>query len=217
MEPGRAVERDPDRTLPHLVVSNIAPAVVGGRYAVKRQVGDGLRVGADIFTDGHDLLAARVLYLTPGERRPSSVPMAYSFDDDRWYATLTLDRVGEWRFWVEGWIDRFATWRSELEKKVGAGQDVASELLEGADQVREAEPHARGEDHHRLAEFASLLADTNAERGARVGAALAPELQALMAAYGQPHGVTRSDRDYRVRADRREAGFAAWYEFFPRS
>ena len=54
MEPGRAVEPDPDRTLAHLVVSNVAPAVEDGRYAVKRLVGDGLRIGADIFTDGHD-------------------------------------------------------------------------------------------------------------------------------------------------------------------
>ena len=38
-----------------------------------------------------------------------------------------------------------------------------------------------------------------------------------MATYGQPYGLTRSEREYRVRADRREAGFAAWYEFFPRS
>jgi starch synthase (maltosyl-transferring) len=217
MEPGRAVERDPDRTLPHLVVSGISPSVAGGRYAVKRLVGDGLRIGADIFTDGHDVLAARVLYLTPGERRPASVPMAYSYDDDRWDATLTLDRVGEWRFLVEGWIDRFATWRGELEKKVAAGHDVGSELLEGADQVREAEPHARGDDHDRLAHFATLLGNAGADRGARIGAALSPELQALMVAHAQPYGVTRSDREYRVRADRREAGFAAWYEFFPRS
>jgi starch synthase (maltosyl-transferring) len=217
MEPGRAVERDPDRTLPHLVVRGIAPAVQGGRHAVKRLVGDQLRVGADIFTDGHDVLAARVLYRTPGERRPVSLPMSYSFEDDRWYATLSLDRVGEWRFAVEGWIDRFATWRSELEKKVEAGQDVASELLEGADQVRDAEPHARGGDHGRLAHFAALLGDPAADRDARVTAGLSPELQGLMESYGQPYGLTRADGEYRVRVDRREAGFAAWYELFPRS
>ena len=79
MEPGRAVERDPDRTLRHLVVGDIAPAVEDGRYAVKRLVGDGLRIGADIFTDGHDVLACRVLYLAPGERRMLSLPMTYSF------------------------------------------------------------------------------------------------------------------------------------------
>jgi starch synthase (maltosyl-transferring) len=217
MEPGRAVERDPDRAPPHLVVGAIAPAVADGRYAVKRLVGDGLRIGADIFTDGHDILAAHVLYLAPGERRLSSAAMTYSFEDDRWYATLPLDRVGEWRFVVEGWVDRFATWRSELEKKVGAGQAVASELLEGADQVREAEPHARGDDHGRLAAYAATLGDPAADHGARVSAALSDELLGLMTAYGRPYGLTRSDREYRVRADRREAGFAAWYEFFPRS
>ena len=132
MEPGRAVERGPDRTLAHLVVTDIAPAVQGGRYAVKRLVGDQLRIGADIFTDGHDVLAARALYRAPGDRHPASAPMTYSFEDDRWYADLPLDRVGEWWFTVEGWVDRFGTWRSELEKKVEAGQDVASELLEGA-------------------------------------------------------------------------------------
>ena len=218
MERHRAVERDPDRTLPHLVVSGIAPAVREGRYAVKRLVGDQLRIGADIFTDGHDTLAARALvHGRPASGGRTPVPMTYSFEDDRWYATCPLDRVGEWRFTVEGWVDRFATWRGELEKKADAGHDVASELLEGAEQVREAEPHARGADHGRLAHYAALLADASADRAARVAAGLSPELQALMAAHGQPYGLTRADGEFPVRADRREAGFAAWYEFFPRS
>ena len=217
MERHRAVERDPDRTLPHLVVSGIAPAVREGRYAVKRLVGDQLRIGADIFTDGHDTLAARALVRAPGERRSHAVPMTYSFEDDRWYATVPLDRVGEWQFTVEGWVDRFATWRGELEKKSDAGHDVTSELLEGSEQVREAEPHARGADHGRLAHFAAALADASAAQEGRVVAGLSPELQALMAAHGQPYGLTRADGEFPVRADRREAGFAAWYEFFPRS
>ena len=217
MDPKRAVEHDPDRTVPHLVVRGVSPAVDGGRYAVKRLVGDELRIGADIFTDGHDVLAARAIYHAPGERRPGSVPLTYSFEDDRWYGALRLDRAGEWRFTVEGWVDRFATWRGELEKKVGAGLDVGSELLEGADQVREAEPHARGGDHGRLAHYATVLGDAAADRAARVSAGLSDELSGLMAAYGQPYGLTPAGREYRVRADRREAGFAAWYEFFPRS
>ena len=217
MDPKRAVEHDPDRTVPHLVVRGVSPAVDGGRYAVKRLVGDELRIGADIFTDGHDVLAARAIYHAPGERRPASLPLTYSFEDDRWYGTLRLDRAGEWRFTVEGWVDRFATWRSELEKKVGAGLDVGSELLEGADQVREAEPHARGDDHGRLAHYATILGDAAADRAARVSAALSDELAGLMAAHGQPYGLTPARREYRLRADRREAGFAAWYEFFPRS
>jgi len=217
MDSRRAAERAPDAAPPHLVVTGITPAVDAGRYAVKRLVGDELRVGADVFKDGHDVLGARILFWPPGERRPAAAPLEYVFDDDRWYGAIRLDRIGEWRFTVEGWTDRFATWRGELEKKVGAGQEVGSELIEGAELVREAEPHARGEDHGRLVELATRLADTAADWHSRVAAALSPELQALMAAYAPLEGLTRAETEYRVRADRREAGFAAWYEFFPRS
>ena len=42
------------------------------------------------------------------------------------------------------WVDRFASWLTELGKKAEAGQDVASELLEGAELVREAAGRAVG-------------------------------------------------------------------------
>jgi starch synthase (maltosyl-transferring) len=217
MDSRRVAERVPDADPPTLVVRGVAPAVDAGRYAVKRLVGDELRVGADIFKDGHETLAARVLVWPPGDRRPSSVSLEYVFDDDRWYATVPLDRPGEWRFTVEGWIDRFASWRAELEKKVAAGQDVGSELIEGAELVHAAEPHARGADHARLLEYAAVLGDAKADPTARVGAALSPDLLALMTLYAPPEGLTRAQGDFRVRTDRRAAGVAAWYEFFPRS
>ena len=217
MDSRRVAEPAPDAVPPHLVIGGITPAVDGGRYAVKRLVGEELRVGADLFKDGQDVLGARVLFWPPDERRPSAVPLDYVFDDDRWYGAISLDRIGEWRFTVEGWTDRFATWRGELEKKVAAGQDVGSELMEGAELVREAEPHARGDDHGRLVDLATLLGDPVTDRHSRIAAALSAELQGLMAAYAPPEGLTRAETEYRVRVDRREAGFAAWYEFFPRS
>ena len=217
MDVRRVAERAPDEAPSHLVVRDVTPAVDAGRYAVKRLVGDELRVGADIFKDGHDVLAARVLAWPPGERRPTTVPLTYLFDDDRWYGSLSLDRVGEWRLTVEGWTDRFATWRDELEKKVAAGQDVSSELIEGAELVRAAEPRARGAEHGRLLESAARLADRAADQATRVAAALSPDLLGLMRDYAPLEGLTRADGELRVRADRREAGVAAWYELFPRS
>ena len=83
MDARRAAERVPDAAPPSLVVRHLTPAVEGGRYAVKRLLGDELRVGADLFKDGHDTLAARALVWPPGERRPSAVSLAYVFDDDR--------------------------------------------------------------------------------------------------------------------------------------
>ena len=217
MERRRALARDFDRSLPHLVITEIAPVLDGGRYAVKRQINDELRIGADIFKDGHEVLAAHARIRAPGESRVQSVRLTYSFEEDRWHGSIRLDRTGEWWFALEAWVDRFATWRGELEKKVAAGLDVGSELLEGAELVREAEPHARGDDHGRLAAFAASLGDPTADRATRVSAALSPELQVLMAAYGQPEGLTQGDREFPVRADPPDAAFAAWYEFFPRS
>jgi starch synthase (maltosyl-transferring) len=217
MERRRALAREFDRSLPHLVITGITPVLDGGRYPVKRVVHEELGVEADIFKDGQDILAARVGVRAPGEPHGQSVPMRYSFERDRWGASVLLDRTGEWWFALEAWVDRFATWRGELEKKVGAGLDVGSELLEGAELVRQAEPHARGEDHGRLAGFAAILGDPAGHRSARVAGALSTELQALMAAYGLPEGLTQGEREYAVRVDPPDAAFAAWYEFFPRS
>ncbi len=44
-----------------IVIERIAPELDGGRYAVKRVVGDQLLVTADIFAEGHDLLDAALL------------------------------------------------------------------------------------------------------------------------------------------------------------
>ena len=132
MERRRALARDFDRSLPHLVITEITPVLDGGRYAVKRQVNDELRIGADIFKDGHEVLAAHARIRAPGETRVQSVPLTYSFEEDRWHGSIRLDRAGEWWFALEAWVDRFATWRGELETKVAAGLDVGCELLEGA-------------------------------------------------------------------------------------
>ncbi len=217
MERRRALARDLERSPPHIVITGITPALDGGRYAVKRVVDDELAIEADIFKDGHDVLTARVCFRAPGEQRVQSAPMRYVFEQDRWHAAIRLDRVGEWWFTVEAWVDRFATWRGELEKKVEAGLEVGAELLEGAELVREAEPHARGDDHGRLAGFAATLGDPAAGPASRVAAALSPDLQTLMAAYAPPEGLTHSEAEYPVRTDPADAAFAAWYEFFPRS
>ena len=216
MESIRAYSRSADAPA-HLVIADIGPAIDEGRFAVKRLVDEVLRVGADIFKDGHDLLAGRALVYGPGDRRWQPVPLVYSYDDDRWYGDIPLDRVGNWRFTVEAWVDVFGTWREALEKKVAAGQDVGSELIEGAEIVREAERHARGEDHGRLNSFAELLANERGDRRERVEAALSHDLENLMRAHPVQVGTTRAGGEYPVRVDTRAAGFAAWYEMFPRS
>lgn len=199
-----------------IIVEAVSPALDDGRFAVKRVVGDTLEVGADVFKDGHDRLAAQVRYCGPdGVWR--TAPLRYDYDADRWLGHFPLDRVGDWRFTVEAWTDRFVTWRTELDKKFGAGQDVRSELLEGAALADLAAAAAPAPSKSALKRLARELRDEARGPAERVEIAMAAELRALMAAHLPAHDRTVYDRVLPVRVDRVRARFGSWYEFFPRS
>lgn len=205
------------RTPPTLVIENVSPQIAGGRYPVKRVVGEVCDVGADIFKDGHDLISARILVRGPLSRVWRFFPMTYDYDSDRWFGSFPLERVGRWTFTVEAWPDVFATWRHELEKKMEVGLDVSSELLEGAAIVREGARRAAGITKAKLLAAAESLEDEGLEMAERVRLALDPELRDIMKLHFNPARITRHDRTLRVVVDRELARFGAWYEFFPRS
>ncbi|HEV8603556.1 MAG TPA: alpha-1,4-glucan--maltose-1-phosphate maltosyltransferase [Gaiellaceae bacterium] len=118
---------------PHRIqIQRVAPQVDGGSHAVKSTVGDPLEVSADVFRDGHELLGAAVRYRPAGERQWRETLMREE-GNDRWTATFVPDRCGAWEFAVEAWVDRFASFRDELQRKFEAGQnDLSGELSEGA-------------------------------------------------------------------------------------
>ncbi len=201
-----------------MIIEAVTPELDAGRYAVKRVVGDELEVGAAIFKDGHDLLAARVRYRGPGDSDWRTLRMHYDNDSDRWTAHFPLESVGTYTFTVEAWTDSFATWRSELEKKWNAGQDIGSELLEGAQLLeRTAAQALHPRAQKQLERLAGLLRDTDFEAYTRVRVGVAPELLAVMEAHFVPADLTVFERELSVHVDRERARFAAWYEFFPRS
>jgi len=71
------------RTLRRVVIEGVEPEVDGGRFAIKRTVGDEVGVRADIYADGHDSLAARLLWRREEERDWNEVPMRLD-TNDRW-------------------------------------------------------------------------------------------------------------------------------------
>src|SRR5690606_17468124 len=109
---------------------NVHPEIDDGRYPVKREVGDFLEVTADIFKEGHDILAAVLKYREKGTAQWSEVPMIL-LDNDRWRGSVPLEKNTRYYYTIEAWLDRFETWRHGLEKKLDAGQDVEVELIEG--------------------------------------------------------------------------------------
>ncbi len=201
-----------------LVIECVTPELDAGRYPVKRIVGDLCEISADIYKDGHELLAGHVRYRVPNDNGWRFTALTYVVDDDRWYATLPLDRIGRWEFTVEAWTDLFGSWRSDLGKKVAAQQAIGSELLEGAALIRDAARRSKfGEGRTSLEGRATMLEDAAVDETVRAQSALAPELLDLMEAHFVPRDLASYGRILSITVDRECAGFAAWYEMFPRS
>ena len=210
------------------VVESVTPEIDAGRFPAKRTVGESVRVEADVFADGHDHVAADLLYrfaglasdAVAGAQAPGEwkrLPMT-ALGNDRWAAAFTVDELGFYEFTVEGWVDRFATYRDGLSKKFGAGQDVTTELTEIAQFL---ERHAQAEEVRAFAARISPHSSSgaaDADPGARVATALDNGLlTAARADAGLRHAVVRYERTLRVMVERERARFGAWYEMFPRS
>ena len=193
-----------------VVIEAVTPQIDGGEFPAKRVVGEDVVVEADVFCDGHDLLETVVRFRRAEERAWSEAPMEF-VENDRWRGSFTVGEVGAYRFTVRGWVDEFATWRRDLEKKMGAGQDVAIALLTGAALVEAALRRTRQGDGRVLRRFVGKLRDGDAE------AAMDDELAEVMARYpDRTHAVTH-DREFDVVVDASTARFSSWYEMFPRS
>jgi len=198
------------------VIQDIRPLLDGGRYPIKRLLGEDLTVEADIFKDGHDVVSAVIRWRAEGEKNWRETAMT-PLINDRWRGVFPLNRIGAHEYTILAWGDTFSSWRGEFAKKFGAGQrELGSETLEGAALVEAAAKRAG-----KSPDATALRAHAAALRGADATAAAAisdtPELIALMASWPDRSLSTEAAPPLRVWVDRERAGFAAWYEFFPRS
>jgi starch synthase (maltosyl-transferring) len=198
-----------------VVIEAVEPQVDGGRFPVKRSVGEEVRVEADVFTDGHDQMAAALLFRREADPAWTEVPMA-PLSNDRWQGSFTVATLGHYRFTIRGWIDRFGTWRRDLAKRIEADQDVAADLLIGAGHIEQAVRRAHGEARRKLRRWADRLRSLPGDPVA-AEEALDDELAALMAAHADRRNGARLDHEVTVVVDRERARFGSWYEFFPRS
>jgi starch synthase (maltosyl-transferring) len=204
------------RAFPSVVIENLQPLIDGGRYPIKRILGEDLVVEADIFKDGHDVVAAILKWRVLGKRAWRETQMNF-VDNDRWRGVCTLYDEDIHEYTVQAWTDTFRSWQAEFAKKFEAGiSDLRSEALEGAALVEAAARRARDRaDRKRLVEFSQQISTgVNSEIHA---IARSGELEVLMATYPDRVAATQYDPSPRVVVDRPAALIGAWYEFFPRS
>ncbi len=198
-----------------VVVQNVRPQIDCGEFSVKRAVGEIVEVRANVFCDGHDEVAAALLYKVENEENWHKIPMKH-LGNDLWQAEFIAAEECRYFYTVQGWIDHFFTWRMDLRKKKAAGQALDVELQMGAELVENAAEQATGDDASRLLKIAHTFKDKDMLETA-LTLALGEDLRNLMDKYAETPFVTLYEKELTVEVERRRAGFSSWYEFFPRS
>jgi len=202
--------------LPTVIIENIEPSLDGGRYPIKRVVGQELKVSADVFKDGHDQMSAVLKWRKQGEPDWHRTLMKQT-ENDRWEAICHFIENALHEYTIEAWEDPFKSWQVEYGKKYGAGNlDLRTELDEASILAEKAASRATlKQDKERLLTFSKQFKNADAHFGAQL--AKNPELSGLMAAWPDLSLITEYQPYLRAFVDRPQALFAAWYEFFPRS
>jgi starch synthase (maltosyl-transferring) len=175
-----------------IAVEAVLPA---GDFPAKTVVGRDFTVSADIFGDGHDVLAADLLWRPADTSEWQRIPMQ-KLENDQWEAQIRPDRIGLYQYAIEGWWDQWGTFTHDLHAKVLAGQDVTLEIQEGCQLIR------------------SALRPVDTEMTAP--GMLSDDLRAAMK-QADPRPFASRSAIHSVRVDRPAAEFAGWYELFPRS
>ena len=221
-----------------VVIEEIQPTVDCGRYPAKRVLGDQVEVTAAIFGDGHDHIAARLLFRHASQRKWQTASFT-PLTNDLWTAAFTPGELGAWRFTIEAWVDHFDTWVADLAKRLAAqpaaksdldspidhqptqqqttAQDIPLALRIGANHIDDAAARAKGTDAKTLAAAAHklrTLADLNLPFYTDP---IDADLIALVAKYPDLTFATKHATDLPLWVDRERARFSAWYELFPRS
>ena len=211
------------KSLPHegrkrAVIESVMPQIDSGRFPARRVVGEMVSVEADIFADGHDALAAVLMYRKDGAEEWTETPMT-PLVNDRWAGEFPVTELGKYAFTIEAWIDQFETWNKQLAKRIAAGPESKAEVkvqLEvGARMLEEAAARANGAtaDAVRLTAISKLLrqgkpATTDGQ---------AAETSELMRRHADRSLATHMGRELEVLVEPVKARFSTWYELFPRS
>ncbi|HLO24631.1 MAG TPA: alpha-1,4-glucan--maltose-1-phosphate maltosyltransferase, partial [Geobacteraceae bacterium] len=200
-----------------LVIENVQPQVDCGRFPIKRVVGDRVKVTADIFADGHDILHAVLRYKPathPDWQEISMEPQP----NDLWQGEFRVTTEGRHLYTLQAWADRFQSWSRDLAKKFEAAQDLSVDILVGVQLIEATAARATGKDKAVLAAAAAEIRSLSAaDIPGAVQKSSSPELKALMVRHADRRRATSYGRELAVIVDRERARFSSWYEMFPRS
>lgn len=225
-----------------VVFEDVTPQIDCGAHPIRRVPGEEVVINAAVYADGHDHIGARVLFRHEHEQDWRFTPML-ALGNDLWQGAFTVDRPGPWKYTLLGWIDHFATWAGDFEKRLAAqispeltdgaqapdpkgglnvgpnpvAQDIALALSTGAILIHKASRRAQGQDAERLLEIAANFERLADEKRVFYENPCDEELSRLMDRYPDLTHATKFAVELPVWVDRERARFSSWYELFPRS
>jgi starch synthase (maltosyl-transferring) len=199
-----------------VVIENITPQIDCGRYPAKRTIGESVAVEADIFADGHDAVAATLLYRHEESHEWRSVPMAPA-GNDRWRALFSVALLGRYLYTLTGWVDHLESWRRGLVKKIDAAQEAELDLQQGAAIARTQAAWAAEPDARQLRDWAAAVTDSGRSWEERLALARDEAVHEVARRWPDPETVLLLETPLAVEVDRERARFSSWYEMFPRS
>ena len=211
--PDQAISLSQALLAPRIVIEDTQPVLDGGAHAAKAVSGQPVQVSSKVYVDGHDRLAVMLNWREANSRRWHCVPMEH-LGNDLWQAEFTPLELGLHVFTIEAWIDPFATYCYDLEKKYHASVDVQLELEEGRQLLGKGVERSEGMLREQLHDIQQRLPSQPVEE--QVTLLLHPDTSMLMSEAEHRSYLTRS-AELPLDVDRERALFASWYELFPRS
>lgn len=197
--------------LSRIIIENVQPQIDGGIYPAKRTVGERVDITADIFSDGHDHIRARVLYKKLADSSWSTVELTNQGNDE-WAASFYVLENGKYIFTIAAWIDHFETWHYGFKKKVAADVDVHIELKEGAVMLRKL---AGGKNRQLL----QLADEFEKEEGYAdvIKKITSDAFEQVVHDNPLVEVETVFEKELEIIVEQVKANVSAWYELFPRS
>jgi starch synthase (maltosyl-transferring) len=211
-----------------VIIEEVQPQIDCGRYPAKRILGDDVTITAAVFGDGHDHVSGRLLYRHANETDWRFVPLI-SLTNDVWTGAFSLDKLGDWLYTIDAWVDHFATWCADMRKRLLAqpslsspdssaeSQNIPLALITGALLLQQAARRAKATDSKLLADAAAHLNRLAESGAAAYDFPLSGEIVALAEKYPDLEFATRYHQELHLWVDRERARYSTWYELFPRS
>jgi starch synthase (maltosyl-transferring) len=197
-----------------IVIENVKPQLDSGSFFIKRIVGQKITVTANVFSDGHDIIACAVKYKHEKDKKWQEIRMLETGNDE-WISEFKVEKQGFYSYLVEGWVDYALNWQHGTERKIQDNQHVKSELLEGAEYCQAILNAVSKEEKAFLSKCIIAFKDEN-QYDEAIDLALSRELQHIF--YNYPtRTLANTSLELKVFVDRKKALFSTWYEFFPRS